>query len=133
MKSFLSGLFATLFFILNPTIAKAQYSSLELKIERYTAITGEIDVRSYLKNVEDYRGLRLVAIEVVASALLESATTMVLVSDKQQGDIIHLGLSHSTYPVLVETDSLMGEGAEEIKLQTRNPAYIKAVTLIFAR
>ncbi len=135
MKAFLSLLatvpLVTIFTLLNPTTANAQHSNLVLKIERYTSVASEVDIRPYIKNIENYKGLRLAAIEVVASALSETASTTVHVKDAQQGQALDLGQEILNYLVLVETDSLLGDGAEEIKLRTPRPAYIKTVNLIF--
>ncbi len=137
MKSFLSLLVPALifstFFILNPTTAEAQNLQLQLKIERHTSIMGEINVRSYIKNVEEYEGFRLAAIEVVAGALNESATTTVYVNETQQGQTLQLGQVTLKFLILLNTDFYMGQGAEEIKLRTSNPAYIKNVNLILSR
>ena len=132
MKTFLPILIFSTFFMLNQTIAEAQDSQLHLKIERYTP-AGEINLRSYIKNVEEYEGFRLAALEVVAGALNESATAAVFVNGKQQGQALQLGQLTLKYDILLNTDFFMGQGAEEVKIHTTNPAYIKMVTLFFTQ
>lgn len=136
MNSFLSlvpALIFSTFFILNPTSAQAEDLELNFKIERYTSVMGEINIRSYIKNVEEYEGFRLAAIEIEAGALNESATTNVFVNGTQQGQTLQLGQVTLKFFILLETDFFMGRGAEQIKLHTPNPAYIKTVNLILTR
>ena len=137
MKSFLAllvpALIFSLFFALKPTTAEARDIVIPLKIERYTSTMGEVNVRRYLKNVEDYHGLRLAAIEVEAAALNESAATTLLVNEIQQGQALSLEQVPLKFLIVLDTDFFMGQGAEEIKLLTQNPAYIKNVNLILTR
>lgn len=130
---FVPALIISAFFIFTPTTSQAEEINLHLKIERYTPIVGEINVRTYIKNAEAYKGYRLSAIEVVAGALNESASTSVYVNGMQQGQSLPLGQETLNYFILLETDFFMGQGAEDIKLLITNPAYIKTVNLILTR
>lgn len=137
MKSYLSLLvpafIISAFFMLNPSRAGAQDIQLQLKIERYTSTMSELNVRPYIKNLEDFYGFRLAAIEVEAGALNESSTTTVFVNGTQQGQALQLGQDTLKFFILLDTDFFMGQGAEEIKLRMANPAYIKNVKLILTR
>ena len=132
MKTFLPILIFSTFFMANPTIAEAQDSQLFLKIERYTS-AGEINLRTYIKNIEEYEGFRLTSIEVVAGALNETATATVFVNGTQQGQALQFGQLTLKFDILLNTNFFMGQGAEEIKLRTSNPTYIKTVNLILTR
>ncbi len=132
MKTFLPILIFSTFFMLNPTIAEAQDSQILLKIERYTS-AGEINLRTYIKNIEEYEGFRLASIEVVAGALNETATATVFVNGTQQGQALQLGQLTLKFDILLNTDFFMGQGAEDVKIRTTNPAHIKTVTLFLTR
>lgn len=124
----LSAFIFSFVFTLMPENAQAQYSQLSVKIERYTSSTGEIDV--HLKNAEHYAGFRLIAVEVVAGALVETATITVDINKSQQQPELQLGPSTLNYRIVPSSNFFIGQGAEKIKLRTINPAYIKNVNLI---
>ena len=132
MKALLSLITALVFSIvlLNPTLVKAEYSQVQFKIERYSSSNGEINVSSYLRNIEHYVGFRLVAVEVIAAALNESATVMVRVNNTRQGPALQLGDTVLNYRIFPNTGFFIGKGAEDIRLRTINPAYVKSVNLI---
>ncbi len=139
MKAFLSSLVpalivsTVLMLNLNPAQAETQYSQVHFKIERYTSTASELNIRPYIKNLEHYTGFRLVAVEIVASALNESAAVTVSINGKQEGPTLNLGQNTLVYRVFPSTGVFMGFGAEDIKLQMKNPAYIKSVNLILTR
>ena len=62
MKALLDLLITNMIFsiiaTLIPAAAVAEYSQVYIKIERYLAITGEINIGPYIKNPDDYAGLR---------------------------------------------------------------------------
>ncbi len=139
MKAFLTSLIPALIvsivLILNltPAQAETQYSQVHLRIERYTSTDSELNIRPYIKDVAHYTGFRLVAVEVVAGALNESAVVTVSVKGKQEGPTLNLGQDTLVYRIFPSTGVFMGFGAEDIKLQMMNPAYIKSVNLILTR
>ena len=136
MKALLSlipALFFSTALLLNPTAAKAQHLQLPLTIERYMSTASEIDVSSYIKNIEQYVGFRLVAIEVIASALNESAEMTLHINGTRQGPILELGQVILNYRVVPNSNFLVGQGAEQIKLITTKPAYVKNVNVILTR
>ncbi len=116
--------------LLTPTLVKAEYSQLQFKIERYSSSNSEINVSSYLKNIEHYAGFRLVAVEVIAAALNESATMTVHINKTWQGPALQLGDTVLNYRIFPNTGFIIGLGAEDIKLRMINPAYVKSVNLI---
>ncbi len=132
MKTFLRILIFSTFFMANLTIAEAQDSQLFLKIERYTS-AGEINLRTYIKNIEEHEGFRLTSIEVVAGALNETATATVFVNGTQQGQELQFGQLTLKFDILLNTNFFMGQGAEDVIIRTTNPAHIKTVTLFLTR
>lgn len=132
MKALMALVPALIFslFSLNPTFAEAEYSQLQIKIERYTSTSGEINVSSYLNNIGHYVGYRLVAVEVIASALNESAGITVHINNTRQGPTLQLGEMVLNYHVFPNTGFFIGHGAENIQLRSINPAYVKSVNLI---
>lgn len=135
MKAFFFTVLSVFTFtvLLTPTSAQAEYLQMSVKIERYTASTGEINISSYMENVAHYVGFRLVAIEVIAGALNEKATMTVHIRNKRQGKTLQLGQFVSNYRVIPSTGYYIGRGAEEIKIRTNKPAYVKYVNLILTR
>lgn len=127
--SILSALAFSAVLVWSPIKVWAQEIHLNLKIERYTSTNSEVNIRSYIKNIAEYQGLRLAAIEVEAAALNEVASITVLVNEMKQGETLQLGASPVKFLIGINTDFFMGEGAEEIKLSTPDPAYIKNIVL----
>ena len=66
-------------------------------------------------------------------ALNESASANVSANGKQEGPTLNLGQNTLVYRVFPSTGVFMGFGAEDIKVQTTNAAYIKSVNLILTR
>jgi hypothetical protein len=137
MKSFLALMISTSIFSticsFIPESAEAQYAQVQIKIERYTSVMGAVNVRSYIKNLAHYQGFRLVAVEVIASALNETSAMNVQINKTRQGPTLHLGSQTQIYRISPNTSFVMGRGAENIVLRTENPAYIKTVNLILAQ
>ncbi len=131
MNAFFSFLVIGLFSM--SVSAEAQYSQLSVKIERYTSSKGEIDINKYIKNVGHYAGYRLVAVDVIAGALVESATMTVHINNTRQGQTLKLGQTTLSHRIVPNTGFFMGRGAEKIKLRTVSPAYVKYVNLILAK
>lgn len=139
MKAFLALLFPALIFsivVISPLpsfSAENEYFQLPMKIERYTSSASEVDVSVYIKNAAHYVGFRLVAVEVIAGALNESATALVYINNTRQGPTLILGQTTANYRILPNTAFVIGRGGEKIKLFAINPAYIKSVNLILTR
>ena len=114
----------------NLPYSRAQSLQLPLKIERYTAVMSEVNIRPYIKNLDDYMGLQLTAIQIEAGALVESATLDVFVNNSLQKKNLELGQNTSSFLILLDSDYFMGEGAEEIKFLISKPVYVKNVVLI---
>lgn len=136
MKTLLLSLISTFMFesflLLDTASAEIEYSQLPIKIERYTASTGEIDVRLFMENVAHFNGFRLVAVEVFAGALNERALMTVHIKNKRQGKSLQLGQFVSSYWVQPKANFYIGQGAEEIIVRTTKPAYVKYVNLILS-
>jgi hypothetical protein len=135
LTSFFPGFVALTISIFNLTPARAetQYFQAHFRIESYTSTDSEINIRPYIKNLEQYTGLRLVAVEVVAGAIADSAAMIVFVKGKQEGPVFNLGQNTMVYKVFPSTGVFMGFGAEDIKLKIKDPAYIKSVNLVLTR
>ncbi len=137
MKAFLSlvvpSLIISTLLMVNPAAAEAQYAQVQVKVERYTTTNGEINIRPYIKNVAHYAGFRLVAVDVIAGALVDTSTMTVHINNTRQGQFIQLGQNTVSYRVFPNTGFFMGQGAENILLRTTKPAYVKSVTLILTR
>ncbi len=116
--------------LINLPFSRAQSLQLPLKIERYTSVMSEVNVRPYIKNLDDYLGFQLTAIQIEAGALVESATLDVFVNNILQKKNLELGPYASSFLILLDRDYFMGEGAEEIKFLISKPVYVKNVVLI---
>lgn len=90
----------------------------------------EVNVRPYIKNLDDYLGLQLTSVQIEAGALVESASLDVFVNNTLQKKNLELGPNPSSFLILLDRDFFMGEGAEEIKFLISKPTYIKNVVLI---
>ena len=121
--------FALLFFYLPLSFAQAMH--LPIKIERYTSVMSNVNVRPYIKNIDDYRGLQLTAIQIEAGALVESATLDVFVNNSLQKKDLELGPVAEKFLITLDRDFIMGEGAEEINFLIAKPVYLKNIVLIF--
>ena len=119
--------------MVNPVAAEAQYAQVQVKVERHTTVNGEVDIRPYIKNVEHFVGFRLVAVDVIAGALVDTSIMTVHINNTRQGQTLQLGQDTVNYRIFPNTGFFMGQGAEKIKLRTTNPAYIKSVNLILTR
>ncbi len=137
MKSHLTLLFFVLLFAFTLTSNTSAEAAEDLqflyKIERYTSTMSEVSVRQYLKNIENYEGFRLAAIEIEAGALNEFAIVNVFIKETQQGRALQLGQDPLKFLIFPDSDFFIGQGAEEIKLLAVNPSYIKNIKLILSR
>lgn len=127
-------IFSVLFMLTpGPAQAQAQSSEVRLTIERYTSTGSEVNVLPELKDLQNFEGYRLVALEVSAGALNESSTVILSILDSQQGPSLQLGQTISNSLIYLETEFPLDQVIGKIRLRTEMPAHIKTVTLFLTR
>ncbi|QDK39374.1 hypothetical protein [Bdellovibrio sp. NC01] len=105
--------------------------TVPLSVARRMLGNDRLDISPYI-NMNQYRGMRITAIEIEAAALYQVGFIDVLINSFGQGQSLQIGNYVQRYTV-VPQDAVIGQSAASIVLSTRGDMDIRGVTLRLRR
>lgn len=105
--------------------------SVPLSISQRVMSGGRLDLTPYI-DMNRYRGLRLVQIDIAASSVYQTALLDVVINGFNAGQTINLSPYNQVYS-LYPSNAILGQGADSIVLMARGDLNIMSVTLRLSR
>lgn len=106
--------------------------SLPIYVNRQMFGNDRLDVSQYI-NLYQYRGYRLVSIDITASASYNTALMDVIINGFQIAPTINLGRYTQNFRVFPNGPAYIGQGVDSIMLYTRGDLYLQQVVLQLSR